>query len=144
YWYPLGDIGVPDLANLHAALRVEHSDGFATVHLQVTENLPEASLTIRIGESEVARWTGELTTAHPEHLQFPVSGSSGALAVTLKDGDRRVLRYAPNEIVPAPPPTVATEPPLPEEVASNDELFLNGLHLEQYRHPTRAPEIYWR
>jgi tetratricopeptide (TPR) repeat protein len=26
----------------------------------------------------------------------------------------------------------------------NDELFLIGLHLEQYRHPTRAPEIYWR
>jgi tetratricopeptide (TPR) repeat protein len=32
---------------------------------------------------------------------------------------------------------------LPEEVASNDELFLNGLHLEQYRHPTHAPEVYW-
>ena len=26
YWYPIGDIGVPDLANLHAALRVENSD----------------------------------------------------------------------------------------------------------------------
>jgi hypothetical protein len=46
--------------------------------------------------------------------------------------------------VPVPSPTVATEPPLPEEVAGNDELFLNGLHLEQYRHPTRSPEIYWR
>jgi tetratricopeptide (TPR) repeat protein len=46
--------------------------------------------------------------------------------------------------VPVASPTVATEPPLPEEVACNDELFLNGLHLEQYRHPTRAPEIYWR
>jgi tetratricopeptide (TPR) repeat protein len=24
-----------------------------------------------------------------------------------------------------------------------DELFLTGLHLEQYRHPTRNPEVYW-
>jgi tetratricopeptide (TPR) repeat protein len=144
YWYPLGDIGVPDFANLHAALRVENSDGLLTLHLQVTENLPEARLTICMGESEAARWTGNLTTAHPVHLQFPVSGASGALEVTLKGGDHRILRYAPDEIVPAPVLAVASEPGLPEEVAGNDELFLNGLHLEQYRHPTRAPEIYWR
>ena len=41
-------------------------------------------------------------------------------------------------------PRVATEPPLPEDVPTNDELFLTGLHLEQYRHPTRYPEFYWR
>ena len=41
-----------------------------------------------------------------------------------------------------PPP--ATEPPAPEEIASNDELFITGLHLEQYRHATRSPVIYWR
>ncbi|HEY1803130.1 MAG TPA: tetratricopeptide repeat protein, partial [Terracidiphilus sp.] len=48
------------------------------------------------------------------------------------------------EIEPVPAPAVATEPPLPEAVSSNDELYLIGIHLEQYRHPTRPPEIYWR
>jgi len=143
YWYPIGDIGVPDIANLQAALRVETSGEVITIHLQVTENLPEARLTTCIGDSEVARWTGSLTTADPLHLKFPTNGASSPLEVTLTDGDRRVLRYAPDEIVPVPSPTVAIEPPLPEEVTSNDELFLNGLHIEQYRHPTRAPEIYW-
>jgi tetratricopeptide (TPR) repeat protein len=33
---------------------------------------------------------------------------------------------------------------LPTKVANNDELYLTGLHLEQYRHATRAPEDYWR
>jgi tetratricopeptide (TPR) repeat protein len=144
FWYPIGDIGVPDIANLRAALRVENTDGRVTLHLQVTENFSEARLKVRVGESEVARWSGNLTSAEPLHLQFPTSGASGPLEVMLTDGDRRVLRYAPDEIALVPPPTVATEPPLPQEVASNDELFLNGLHLEQYRHPTRAPEIYWR
>ena len=32
---------------------------------------------------------------------------------------------------------------LPRDVESSDELFLIGLHLEQYRHPTRAAEVYW-
>jgi tetratricopeptide (TPR) repeat protein len=144
YWYPIGDIGVPDLANLHVALRVENSGGFVALHLQVTENLPEARLIVRMGESEIVHWTGSITTTDPLHLQFPTGGTAGPVVVTLMDGDRRVLRYVPAEIEPVPSPTVATEPPLPEDVANNDELFLNGLHLEQYRHPTRTPEIYWR
>jgi tetratricopeptide (TPR) repeat protein len=144
YWYPIGDIGVPDLANLQAALRVENSGESVTVHLQVTEILPEARLIVRIGESEVARWTGKLTAADPLHLQLSPSEAAGPLEVTLTESDRCVLRYAPEEVVPVPSPTVASEPPLPEDTVSNDELFLNGLHLEQYRHPTRAPEIYWR
>ena len=41
-----------------------------------------------------------------------------------------------------PPP--ATEPPAPEKIASADELFITGLHLEQYRHATRCPTLYWR
>ena len=41
-----------------------------------------------------------------------------------------------------PPP--ATEPPAPDNIASADELFLTGLHLEQYRHATRCPTLYWR
>jgi tetratricopeptide (TPR) repeat protein len=143
YWYPIGDIGVPDLANLHAALRVENSDGLVTLHLQVTEDLPEARLTVRVGESEIGRWTGNLITADPLHLKFASNAAAGPIEVTLADGNRCLLRYTPGEIVPVPSPTVATEPPLPEEVAGNDELFLNGLHLEQYRHPTRSPEIYW-
>jgi len=143
YWYPIGDIGVPDLANLHAALHVENSDEFVTLHLQVTEDLPGASLTVRMGETEIGRWTGDLTATAPLHLRFPAAGAAGPLEMTLTDGDWRVLRYAPDEIVPVPSPSVATEPPLPEKVASNDELFLNGLHLEQYRHPTRPPEVYW-
>ena len=31
----------------------------------------------------------------------------------------------------------------PAEIASNEELYLTGLHLEQYRHATRSPEDYW-
>jgi tetratricopeptide (TPR) repeat protein len=144
YWYPIGDIGVPDLANLKAALRVENSEGSVTLHLQVTDNIPHARLTIRIGNSEIANWTGSLNPIDQLHLQFPNSGCTGPLEVTLTDGDRCVLRYAPDEIVPVQSPAAAIEPPLPEEVANNDELFLIGLHLDQYRHPTRAPEMYWR
>ncbi len=41
-------------------------------------------------------------------------------------------------------PWVATEPLPPAEVGSVDELYLTGVHLAQYRHPTRSPGEYWQ
>src|SRR6185436_4705430 len=41
-------------------------------------------------------------------------------------------------------PAAASEPLLPEEISSTDELYITGLHLEQYRHATRCPTLYWR
>ncbi len=41
-------------------------------------------------------------------------------------------------------PRPASEPLAPSGIASNDELFITGLHLEQYRHATRCPTLYWR
>ncbi len=32
---------------------------------------------------------------------------------------------------------------MPSEMKTQDELYLTGLHLQQYRHATRHPEIYW-
>ena len=47
----------------------------------------------------------------------------------------------PDEKAPIPAPATAAK--LPVEIASNEELFLTGLHLEQYRHATYAPEPYY-
>lgn len=52
------------------------------------------------------------------------------------------------EFTPPPPdkpaiPSPATAARPPAEIASTEELFLNGQHLEQYRHATYAPEPYY-
>jgi Tfp pilus assembly protein PilF len=79
---------------------------------------------------------------------------SVSLQAGVEDTDRRVVLQdqAGRELiayqsahVPAgdvPPP--ATEPPLPGDVRSIEELHLIGTHLDQYRHATRMPEDYWR
>ncbi|MDK3157970.1 tetratricopeptide repeat protein [Kamptonema cortianum] len=67
-------------------------------------------------------------------LSLRVSGAQGKL----------LINYQPKPRVKAPVPPPATEPPAPEQIASSDELYLTGLHLEQYRHATRMPELYWR
>jgi tetratricopeptide (TPR) repeat protein len=148
YWYPLREIGVPDLANLDAAVRVERERGKVLVHLLVTRELPNASVSLRIGGKEISSWSGALSPASVLHTEFSVAAdqedSELLLIVNDETDESVVLRYAPSEIVAAPSPAVAEEPSLPEEIQSSDELYLTGLHLEQYRHATRSPEGYWR
>jgi tetratricopeptide (TPR) repeat protein len=147
YWYPIREIGVPDLANLDASVRIERGAVRTTVHLLVTRGLPKAVVSLRSGGKEIAIWRGELKPETPLHTTFPVGDGYTDLELLLKvdeepDGEV-LLRYAPAEIVAAPSPAVAVEPGLPETIDSTDELYLIGLHLEQYRHATRNPEGYW-
>jgi len=145
FWYPISEIGVPDLANLDAALRVERAHGGISIHLQSTRALPGSVARLFANEREIESWQGDLDPWRPLHFSFEQELSSEeSFTLTLEQDGNLLLRYAPAEIVPVPEPAAATEPPLPGDVSNNEELFLLGLHLEQYRHPTRSPEPYWR
>src|SRR4029077_5438713 len=56
---------------------------------------------------------------------------------------QEIIRYQPQGEHEVHPPDPATEPPPPAEISTVEELYLTGLHLEQYRHATRSPEPYW-
>ncbi|MEJ6951903.1 DUF5107 domain-containing protein [Natronospora cellulosivora (SeqCode)] len=57
--------------------------------------------------------------------------------------DKLIIDYQPasREILETPDPAEAALEP--EEIKTNEELFLTGLHLEQYRHATYQPDDYY-
>ncbi|MCA1554816.1 MAG: tetratricopeptide repeat protein, partial [Chloroflexi bacterium] len=58
--------------------------------------------------------------------------------------DARVLvSFTPLPAERSPLPAPATASRAPRAIASNEELYLTGLHLEQYRHAIYAPEPYY-
>ena len=148
YWYPIREIGVPDLANLDAAIRIERVPGKVIAHLLVTSEVLNATLSLQSAGREIATWHGTLLPEHALHTEFVIEGNQQEIEVILKSGSEEdeelILRYAPAEIAEAPQPETATEPALPEDIESSDELYLVGLHLEQYRHATRDPMPYWQ
>jgi tetratricopeptide (TPR) repeat protein len=78
--------------------------------------------------------------------RVPVPPETAPQAFTLRvldDQGQEILAFTPlPETTPTiPPPATAARPP--QAIESNEELFLNGLHLEQYRHATYAPEPYY-
>jgi len=146
FWYPLRRIGVPQTANLQAALSLHTDSGVAHVGVCATEEIRNAHLTLRSNGQLLAEWTQDIAVAQPLLVSVPLAAgvAEDSLSATLEQDGRTLLHYAPREVAPAPAPEAATEPPPPAEIASNEELYLTGLHLQQYRHATRSPEPYWR
>ncbi len=79
-----------------------------------------------------------------EKIRLPRGVAETDLLIRVSDNiGRELIAYQPKPRVKTEVPPPATEPPAPEEIASNDELFVTGLHLDQYRHATRSPVLYW-
>src|SRR5208282_4117905 len=96
------------------------------------------------GKGRPLQWEADLApgksfTVAQERPKLSLTGAT--LRIISRDG-REIIAYAPQPRHAAKVPAPATEPPPPAEIASADELYLTGLHLEQYRHATRPPTLY--
>ena len=66
-------------------------------------------------------------------MTHPLSLKQTGISLSSVEAEgRTVIEYSPSDIVPAGIQEVATEPPDPGEIATIEELYLTGLHLEEY------------
>ncbi|MGW9111759.1 DUF5107 domain-containing protein [Microbacterium sp. NPDC055683] len=143
YWYPIPAIGPVHQATPDAAVHVERGArleaAFAT-----TRRHPGAVARVRVGDRVVAERTVDVAPGASVRIDADLGGDHGDdVAVELvSHGGRVLVRWTP-AVVDDAEPWVAEEPPLPEQIESVEELYLTGLHLSQYRHPTRSPMAYW-
>ena len=144
FWYPIRKIGPPQAANLDAAVSVRLEGRAAQLNVCVTRHFAKARIQLTSSAGLCAEWIEDLSVSQPWRMTHPLSEADGHLSLSVEAEGRTVIEYSPSDIVPAGIQEVATEPPDPEEIATIEELYLTGLHLEQYRHATRNPETYWR
>lgn len=147
YWYPIQKIGPAHQANLHVAVSLLVRDGRARLGVSPARPLPGALVTLSHRGKIIARFPRDLApgAALVETVALPRGTSETDLVLRVLDAaGTELLAYQPLTRTTGEVPPAATEPPLPSAVASQDELYLTGLHLDQYRHATRLPETYWR
>ncbi|HKN21786.1 MAG TPA: DUF5107 domain-containing protein [Terracidiphilus sp.] len=146
YWYPIREIGPAKAANLHAAVSLGASEGQMHLGVCVTHAIPGARITLSRNGALLREWVTDLTVTQPFRADIGVGDATQAAlhSIRIEANGAEILRYDPPRSDAAGEPQVATEPPEPEEIASSEELYLTGLHLEQYRHATRRPEAYWQ
>ncbi len=145
-WWPIQGIGVAHAADERFALHLSFGDGMATVGLAAAERHDAVRLVlVGPGGEVVHEVRRDVGPGEPlrEKVEVARGAAAEAYGLLVIEGDTVRLRYRPPADAPVTIPPAATEPPMPEAVASADELFLIGEHLDQYRQPTRTPEAYW-
>ena len=142
FWYPIQQIGPVKNANRYAAVNLEQEGKQICVGVCVTESFKRAKLIVTVNGHPVLEEMNDLAPGKPVVRELTGEGKPSVQLFT-NDG-QQVIQYSPVERQERVTlPSSATEPPAPEDISSNDELFVTGLHLEQYRHATRYPEPYW-
>lgn len=146
YFIPYRELGAVKNASKDLLLNVEQSDGGVEVKVFATSARQiEVRLTVA-GEAALE----ETVAVSPEYIYkkkiaIPAAALSG-MSLTLSDPEtgRPLLAWqeVPNGDREIPAPARAAKDP--KQIATNEELFLTGLHIEQYRHATYDPTEYYR
>ncbi len=152
YWYPIREIGPARQANVEAAvglctLPAAKGAGNGAIRLGVctTRAVPHANVRLQAGGKTIYRRSVALSpeAPHVATVARPKGVDESALRLSVESEGRELIAYSPKPARRPTPPAPATEPPDPTKIASTDELYVIGLHLEQYRHATRRPVDYW-
>ena len=145
YFMPYRDLGVVKNATKEAMVNLEFEDGKAIIKAHTTgvysgskvilkykdEILLEESFDFHPAtsyENEVSRLGFE-----PKDFQIAIISYEGKILVD----------WTPEADEKNPIPDAAKPALLPAEIDSNEQLYLTGLHLEQYRHATYDPRDYY-
>lgn len=143
FWWPYKKIGPVQNATKDAAVRlVLNEDGTLDLGAVVSSEFKGARILLTDGDQVLIDERVDLSPDTPwqnQTLKF-----AGDAIHTLELSVEGLVSYRPVDVSTLERNReVATEPPMPAEIETLEELYLTAEHLEQYRHPTRYPEIYW-
>ena len=137
YWYPISRIGTPDFANLQCAISLRED----TVWLQATEPLGEVLVEITADGAVLLSERVVLNPGAPVKLDW--QRPSALVSIRVTSGGRTAAEYTEERPDHLKKPPVKDPMPLAAELRSADELYLAGVHVEQYRDPAVMPDAYW-
>lgn len=147
YFMPYSELGYVKNANRDALINLETRNGKTEIIVYTTSDRKNLQTLLKDNNGNVL--LEKITDISPA-TPFRASVMTGSLlpedlSFELRTSDQTLLlsyRAGKPEIKPAPDPAHAAK--LPEEIASIEQLYLTGLHLEQYRHATYNPLDYYQ
>ena len=143
YWYPIRDVGEVKAANRDAALNVERTGDGLFLGLYTTRAEAGCSITVSDDSGKILTLTADTSPEKP-YTGSHVLEISGKIRVSVTAADGRELISYTEYIRGNKKPISPRQPSkLPKEIATVEELYLNGAHLVQYKHFSYRPEDYF-
>lgn len=140
YWYPITKIGSPTFANLNCAFRIDREAN--VFKLQTTKVYKNA--TVRISDENDIYFEKMCYLAPDNVLIVNIDKLPEFVTVTVEDGEKIIAEYTEKNFNKLNMPDVITDMPSAAEMNSADELYLAGVHVDQYRDPAVLPDSYWK
>lgn len=146
YFMPYRDLGLVKNATREAMVNLEFEGNKAIVKAYTTAGYPSGKVIIKSGQKVISeeKFDFQPAASYKKTVELPVGTDPETVeaAVISKDG-RVLVSWKPEPAGEKSIPDPASAAGLPVEIKSNDQLYLTGLHLEQYRHATYDPRDYY-
>ncbi len=147
YFMPYREVGMVKNATKEAAVNLEINGRDAAIILYVTSAYEK--IKVDLVKSETCLFT-ETISSSPENPYFKkITLADGILPEEIKllvtdvATGKELVSYQQEQYVEQPVPAPAQPAKKPADVENNEQLFLTGQHLEQYRHATYKPTDYY-
>lgn len=147
YFMPYARLGAVKNATREAMVNLEVEDSSLTVGFYTTGQHDQAMATITCDGETLWNKTIAISPQKPflHTLQLSNKKEPHRYKATLATGDNRILvSYSPEKSVDKTIPEPARAAKDPKDIQSTEQLFLTGLHIEQYRHATYNPLDYYQ
>ena len=144
YFMPYKKAGNVKNAGTEAALNLEVRGSEADVCVYATARYEGARVVLAGREGTYLDRVCTLSPVEVLQETVPVGEPETSLTLSVRDtAGRLMLSYTPREKGIEKLPEPARPAGDPEKIATCEELYLTGLHIEQYRHATYEPDPYY-
>ncbi len=134
-WFPIRELGGLVQANRNAALNLVVENGEVSVRLNATSPLKNARAVLTCEGREVFNESIDIGPASPYSRDIAIDGpvNEEELKFSLySSSDETILEYQPQPPPGKPMPEPLKSPANPDNVKTVEELYLNGLRLDQF------------
>jgi tetratricopeptide (TPR) repeat protein len=144
YFMPYKAVGAVKNATIRGALNLEVRVEGIYICVYATKKYEEAVVRLWNKEELVLEVKRIISPVDIYETVIPLTQFKETdLKLEVYNGEEEIVSYVPKEIKIEKMPLPAEAAKNPEELLTNEELYLTGLHIEQYRHATYSPDAYY-
>lgn len=146
YFLPYRELGIVKNATKDLLMNIDQDGKSGKVNFKIFAT-SEQHVFVELRNDDGTVYYSKEVTITPENIMEENVDVNGAklsqLNLSITAGGRTLLTWhsEPDEVKPIPDAAEAAL--LPEEIKTTEQLYLTGLHLEQYRHATYNPVDYY-
>lgn len=146
YFLPYRELGIVKNATKDLLMNIDQDGKSGKVNFKIFAT-SEQHVCVELRDDDGTVYYSKEVTITPENIMEENVDVKGAklcqLNLNITAGGRTLLTWhsEPDEVKPIPDAAEAAL--LPEEIKTTEQLYLTGLHLEQYRHATYNPVDYY-